>query len=332
LSSIRVERRWRGHDPHPDQAPLVSIVINNYNYARFLGQAIESALNQSYAPIEVVVVDDGSTDRSPQVIAGYGSNILPVLKENGGQASAFNAGVSSSHGDIICLLDADDLFYPDKVKEIVSVFSGAGDTSKPLFVAHWLEVVDREGVASGRKIGGMGKSPFNLYAYAKRYKFTYAPCGPTTGMSFNRALACRVFPLPEGLKVAADDFVRRAASLIADCYTVDMVLGGYRVHGNNTGYGSPEERTGPAGHFDCLQDYLNRILVESNLEPIISFYDSMYFCSYLADKGRWSALPKQMLRALVRHPDLHTMRFMYLLVRDVVRQFQRGRLDLAQTK
>ena len=221
------------------QAPLVSIVINNYNYAEFLGRAIESALDQSYAPIEVVVVDDGSTDRSRQVIAGFGSNIVLVLKENGGQASAFNAGVSCSRGDIICLLDADDLFYPDKVKEIASVFASAGDASKPLFVSHWLQVVDSNGVPSDCRMGGMGKSPFNLYAYAKRYKFTYAPCGPTTGMSFNRVLACRMFPLPEGFKVAADDFVRRAAALIADCYSIDMVLGGYRVHGNNTAYGTP---------------------------------------------------------------------------------------------
>ena len=165
------------------QAPLVSIVINNYNYAEFLGRAIESALDQSYAPIEVVVVDDGSTDRSRQVIAGFGSNIVPVLKENGGQASAFNAGVSCSRGDIICLLDADDLFYHDKVKEIASVFASTGDASKPLFVSHWLQVVDSNGVPSDRRMGGMGKSPLNLYAYAKRYKFTYAPCGPTTGMS-----------------------------------------------------------------------------------------------------------------------------------------------------
>ncbi len=74
--------------------PLVSILINNYNYGRFLSKAIDSALNQEYQNIEVIVVDDGSTDDSRKIIESYGERIKPVLKENGGQASAFNAGFS----------------------------------------------------------------------------------------------------------------------------------------------------------------------------------------------------------------------------------------------
>ena len=95
-----------------------TIIINNYNYGRFLAAAIESALNQTYADTEVVVVDDGSTDNSRQIIAGYGNRIRPVLKTNGGQASAFNAGFAASTGDVICMLDSDDLFYPNKVERI----------------------------------------------------------------------------------------------------------------------------------------------------------------------------------------------------------------------
>jgi glycosyltransferase involved in cell wall biosynthesis len=66
--------------------PFVSILINNYNYGRFLQEAIDSALNQTYSPTEVIVVDDGSTDNSREIIASYGNKIIPVLKENGGQA------------------------------------------------------------------------------------------------------------------------------------------------------------------------------------------------------------------------------------------------------
>ena len=76
--------------------PLVSILINNYNYGYFLGAAIESALSQTYQNIEIIVVDDGSTDNSREIIAHYGNHIIPILKENGGQASAFNAGFAAS--------------------------------------------------------------------------------------------------------------------------------------------------------------------------------------------------------------------------------------------
>ena len=102
--------------------PLASIVINNYNYAAFLPAAIDSALAQTYAPLEIVVVDDGSSDQSRRIMAGYGDKIVPVLKSNGGQASTFNAGVAQSRGEIICLLDSDDCFAPDKVARIVAAF------------------------------------------------------------------------------------------------------------------------------------------------------------------------------------------------------------------
>ena len=82
--------------------PLVSILINNFNYCKYLSDAIDSALSQTYAPTEVIVVDDGSIDQSREVIARYHSKIAAVLKENGGRASAFNAAVSGSKGDILC--------------------------------------------------------------------------------------------------------------------------------------------------------------------------------------------------------------------------------------
>jgi glycosyltransferase involved in cell wall biosynthesis len=302
-------------------APLVSIIIDNYNYAAFLPAAIESALGQSYAPIEVLVVDDGSTDGSREVIARYGSRISPLLKANGGQASAFNSGIAASRGEIICLLDSDDLYFNNKVKEVVEIFEQNDNRAKPLLVSHSLELIDAQGTARAGHVGNKGGSPLNLYGYAKRYGFTYSPCGPTTGISLNRQLARRIFPIPErGLKVGADDFVRRAASLIADCYSISTVLGAYRVHGNNRWHGTADEKIGPSEHLEQLESYLNKLLVENKLEPVISFRNSMYFCTYLAEQSEWKALPRHVMRALLRHPDLHTIRFMCLLARDIARK------------
>src|SRR5262245_22188560 len=94
------------------EGTLVSVVINNHNYARFLSAAIDSALDQTHARTEVIVVDDGSTDHSRQVIADYGDRITPLIKANSGQASAFNAGFAVSRGGVVIFLDADDALLP----------------------------------------------------------------------------------------------------------------------------------------------------------------------------------------------------------------------------
>jgi glycosyltransferase involved in cell wall biosynthesis len=81
--------------------PRVSILIENYNYGKYLGDAIESALAQDYSNFDVVVVDDGSTDESRDVIRKYKGRLKSVFKPNGGLASAFNAGVNNSDGDLV---------------------------------------------------------------------------------------------------------------------------------------------------------------------------------------------------------------------------------------
>ena len=103
--------------------PQFSVLINNYNYARYLNACIDSALAQEGVDFEVVVVDDGSTDGLREIIAAYGDRIIPVLKANGGQASSFNAGYAASKGGIVCLLDADDAFLPNKLAAFAGIYA-----------------------------------------------------------------------------------------------------------------------------------------------------------------------------------------------------------------
>lgn len=111
-------------------SPLVSIIISNYNYGRFLKPCIESVLDQAYPHIEVIVVDDGSTDNSQEIIASYGNRIVPVLKENGGQACALNVGFSISHGKIVIFLDSDDVLLPETAQQVAAVFQSKPDVAK----------------------------------------------------------------------------------------------------------------------------------------------------------------------------------------------------------
>ena len=123
---------------------LVSIIINNYNYERFLAEAIDSALNQTYQNLEVIVVDDGSTDNSRQIIKGYGDRIISILQANGKQAAAFNSGFARSKGDIIIFLDSDDYLFPQAVAEIIAIWQS--DLAK---VHYRLNVVDGVGESLG---------------------------------------------------------------------------------------------------------------------------------------------------------------------------------------
>jgi glycosyltransferase involved in cell wall biosynthesis len=102
--------------------PLVSVVVPVYNGERYLRQALESALGQTYRSLEIVVVDDGSTDGSPQLIASFGSRLRSLRQANGGVALARNSGIRAAHGELIAFLDQDDWWMPEKIEKQVALF------------------------------------------------------------------------------------------------------------------------------------------------------------------------------------------------------------------
>lgn len=209
--------------------PLVSIIINNYNYARFLADAINSALNQTYASIEVIVVDDGSTDNSREIISDYGKQIVPVLKENGGQASAFNAGFAASTGDIICILDADDLFMPEKVAQIVNVFEKYQDIS---WCFHRLRYTDAKTGALLQLSYETGSRLCDFRADIKKGRLPFKPPA-TSGLCFKRPLLQQILPMPEIIAITSDNYLKFIAAALSKGYFLDEQLAILRVHGNN---------------------------------------------------------------------------------------------------
>lgn len=95
--------------------PLVSIIIPTYNYGRYLRRAVDSALNQSYANVEVIVVDDGSSDDTQAILSTYGDRIANVRQPNRGASAARNLGLARARGEYIAFLDADDAYAPDNI-------------------------------------------------------------------------------------------------------------------------------------------------------------------------------------------------------------------------
>lgn len=209
--------------------PLVSIIVNNYNYGRFLGKAIDSALDQTYPRTEVIIVDDGSTDESREVIYKYEDRIISVLKENGGQASAFNVGLSTSKGDIIIFLDSDDYLFPNAVEEVVAAWE-PGITK----VQYRLEVIDHNNQAvSVYPPPTLAMDSGEVLPILLTKGKYVSPV--TSGNAFSREVLNKIFPVPEvEFRICADAYVVNLAPFYGKILSIEKPLGAYRVHGNNS--------------------------------------------------------------------------------------------------
>ena len=213
--------------------PTVTIVITNYNYSSFLPKAIDSALAQKFKNIEIIVVDDASTDNSLEVLSTYKDMVsLFVHQENAGQAAAFNTGVKSSDGDIICFLDADDSLHENKVDEIIKKFK-----SGPWgMVFNDLEVIDPSNQGRNLRFSKIhGKPPPEGIYFPTIIKERYSACFvPTSAISITREVADVIFPLnTQGWEICADNQLSFAAACIAPVGYIDKALGTYLIHGSN---------------------------------------------------------------------------------------------------
>lgn len=245
-----------------------SCIIDNYNYGRFLKEAVESALNQSRPFDEIIVVDDGSTDESRKVLEDYKNfpKIQLVLKENGGQLSAFNKGFEASSGDVVCFLDSDDRYGSGFLEEILTVF----ETRKE--VDHVF--------CDCRQIDGDGRyiCDKHRYSYPKDILFGYTAAktyflhswtGNATSMNaVSRRVLSKIFPLDmeDAFHICADRPLVMGSSLVGGKkYYLRKTLVDYRVHGSNLFYDNPESYKRYYMH-DEIQTNLKmfRIIMKAN--------------------------------------------------------------------
>jgi glycosyltransferase involved in cell wall biosynthesis len=210
----------------------VDIVITNHNYARFLPAAIQSCLGQSRRPGRIIVVDDGSTDASIEVLDRYAGIVTTVVKENGGQASAFNAGFDHVRSETVIFLDADDILAPHAVEAVEDGFArhaGAVRVQYPLLV------VDKDGTPTGeRKPGGHlrpADGDLRKAELAFPLDLTWVA---TSGNAFATDALQMLFPVPEKeFRECADWYVVHGSGLLGDVVTLPKPAAYYRVHGSN---------------------------------------------------------------------------------------------------
>lgn len=253
--------------PSTPKHPKFSVLVSNYNYARYLPAAIASVLRQTVTDFEIVIVDDGSTDNSAATIAKLlkrDPRIRAVRQENSGQAVAFNRGFAESRGRFVCFLDADDLWRPEKLEWLDRVFTAQPEVGLVQHNLHivrhsrWSQNLYRSDLMSGNVLPQIA-SRTNIDFFV-----------PTSGIAARQAVLARVFPVPDALRICADAFVTRASLVHGPLFSINLPLAGYRLHDNNCWTGNPN-RGNPNMVMDkimpMLMDYYYRCGVRGVAKP-----------------------------------------------------------------
>ncbi|MDP9339200.1 MAG: glycosyltransferase [Acidobacteriota bacterium] len=211
--------------------PLISVLIDTYNHERFIEKAIVSVLQQDFPETarEIIVVDDGSSDHTPEIVQQFEPHVRHLRKENGGQASAFNAGIPECQGEIIVFLDGDDFWLPGKLARVAEAFAANPAVG---LVGHAI----RESLADGSsRISAPEKDErflVNSLATARAFRLRKSFLG-TSRMAMRAELARRIIPVPEALVIEADEYLFTLAAVLREVLILREPLTCYVLHGGN---------------------------------------------------------------------------------------------------
>lgn len=242
----RVSRSFRSNENEQGAAnhkrmtaPLFTVLIDTFNYGRYIEEAVRSVLEQDFPAeqVEILVIDDGSTDDTAARLEKFAGRIGYFHKPNGGQASAFNFGLERAQGEFIALLDADDVWMPNKLRRVYEALQSEPDAG---MAYHRLYQWTEEGQLSTRGhfipvSGRVTDTRFALLCY---------PMMQTSSLVFRRKAMQDLLPVPEILRTQADAYLTALIIFICPVVGIDEYLAKYRLHGANlfhSGDGKPSE-------------------------------------------------------------------------------------------
>jgi glycosyltransferase involved in cell wall biosynthesis len=251
----------RGSDPHVSDRAIadgqeehlppeltISVIITNYNYEQYVGEAIDSVLKQTRKADEIIVLDDGSTDRSRDRIATYGNRVRAVFQSNEGIKAVSNTAYSLSTGKLVIYLDADDVLYPTALERIAQAY-GAGIAK----LQYDLDVVDSQRKPLGRRYCNFpgATSAQETARYFQRNGTYIWPV--TSGNAYAREFLEKVMPFTP--PVSHDGVLNTIAPLYGRVVTIPEALGQYRLHLNNI------SRVDAVGKINIVPDFASRIQI-----------------------------------------------------------------------
>jgi len=229
---------------------LVSIIIPIYNSERFLRKTIESAINQTYTNIEIICIDDGSTDNSLRILKEYSDNIKIIIQKNQGLASSVNNGISRCTGEWIKWISPDDIMYPICVEELVN-----HSTNNTIVYSNW-DIIDEHSKPL-RTFNESDYNSLNPFDFAVRLLGGQQINVNTTLVSADLFDKCRLRNLKDSVAVDYDFFLNAAINFSAKFFLVKKSLIQYRTHTNQLSHKNITETLSFLENIK--KEYLNKL-------------------------------------------------------------------------
>jgi glycosyltransferase involved in cell wall biosynthesis len=211
---------------------FVSVLIDTYNHERFIEQAIVSVLEQDFpaADREIIVVDDGSTDRTPEIVKKFEPRVRLLRKENGGQASAFNAGIPECKGEIVAFLDGDDWWAPHKLARVAQAMNADASVG---IVGHGIVNVQRDGREQAETLREGFRFQARTIEGARLFRRRGSFLG-TSRMTIRAELLRRIGFIPTAIEIQADEYLFTLAAVSMEVQILPETLTYYRLHEGNS--------------------------------------------------------------------------------------------------
>ena len=211
--------------------PRVSVLIDTYNHERFIERAITSVLEQDLPMdgVEILIVDDGSTDRTPDIVRRFEPRVHLIRKPNGGQATAFNVGIPECRGEIIAFLDGDDWWAPQKLRRVVEAMEQDPEAG---IIGNGITEVLENGDEHSEVLHETPRFRIDSLQGARIFRRRKSQLG-TSRMTVRAEILRKILPVPESIVIEADEYIFTLAAALSVVSILGEPLTFYRIHAGN---------------------------------------------------------------------------------------------------